>query len=541
MHLIRKYDEAIRSLLLSSSRKAFLIAWLLVILFLGGLAAILIITGAPVMNGRLGDLPILLDGAWRTANGQVPHRDFYSYLGSFPFYLIRSGISLSHPSVSAVVYSNVLLMTLLGPVAMLLFSRRTSALYALLLTLFLSVLVVSPRPLGDPYDYTDYAMLYNRFGEAFLGLFSILVFLSPRENATSRLLNAIESLVIGLLLALLLFTKLSYFAIGIFLFFFAVAFGFLDSRRAALCLLSTAALIALFFFVTGIPPRMMLQDFRIMSAAQPWMLRLKLIAIQTIKEVMLLPLLLLMTWEIRAARDGGSTRLRKSADWLLPLVLFASAVSLLASNAQIHEMPLLVSGALYGAETIRRQTSLPATDPFFSATRNLAALCLLLLFLLPTLGTDLQAISHSVHAARKRSFVSTEVLKKTNLRDFRFNPIGTRALYSEEFMASLDEGILLLQRHSTPDMRLMVSMFSNPFHFALGLNPAKGSSLCLAPSLLNRRSHPPLRRYLGDATHILTNRGQKLEREAYGPEWDALGLEIVEETTHFSLLKVQAP
>jgi hypothetical protein len=200
----------------------------LVILLLGGLAALLVTTGAPVMNGRPWDLPILLDGAWRAANGQVPHRDFYSYLGSFPYYLIWSGVSLSRPSVSAVVYSNVLLMSVLGPVAMLLLSRRTSALYALLITLFLSVLVVSPRPLGDPYDYTDYAMLYNRFGEAFLGLFAILIFLSPRENAMSRLLNAIESLVMGQLLALLLFTKLTYFSIGISLFFFAVAFGFLD-------------------------------------------------------------------------------------------------------------------------------------------------------------------------------------------------------------------------------------------------------------------------------------------------------------------------
>lgn len=518
-----------------------MIAWLLVILFLGSLAALLLTTGAPVMNGRPGDLPILLDGAGRVANGQVPHRDFYSYLGSFPFYLIWSGMNLSRPSVSAVTYSNVLLMSFLGPVAMLLLSRRTSALYALVITLFLSVLVVSPRPLGDPYDYTDYAMLYNRFGEAFLGLFTILILLSPRENATSRLFTAIESLVMGLLLALLLFTKLTYFTFGISLFVFAVAFRFLDPSRAILCLLSTAVLVALFLFVNGIPSRMMLQDFRLMSGAQPWMLRLRIIATQTIKEAVLLPLLLLMIWEIRAARDRVVSRLRTSGDWLLPLILFGSAVSLLASNAQIHEMPLLVAGALYGAETIRRQTLLAAEDPFFSAARNLAACCFLLLFVLPTLGTDLRAIYHSVLAVRKGSFISTEVLKKTNLRDFRFDPIGTRSLYSEALMERLDEGIQLLERHSNPDMRLMVSMFSNPFHIALGMKPAKGGSLCLAPSLLSRRSHPPLRRYLGDATHILTDRGQKLEREAYGADWDALGLEIVEETTHFSLLKLRAP
>jgi hypothetical protein len=541
MHLIRKYHEVINCFLLSCSRKAFLIAWVLVIAFLAGMAAMLIVTGAPVMNGRPGDLPILLDGAWRAANGQVPHRDFYSYLGSFPYYLICSGMSFSHPSIAAVTYATVLFMTILGPVAMLLLSRRTSPLYAALVTLFLSVLVVSPRPLGDPYDYTDYAMLYNRFGEALLGLLAPLAFLSPRRDAASRPLDVIEALVMGLLLALLLFTKLTYFFIGIALFVFAVALGFLNLRRAALCFLSTVALIALFSFVTGIPLQMMMADFRMMAAAQPWTVRVKILAIQSVKQALLLPLLLLLAWEIRAGRDQIAGRLRTSRDWLLILVLFASAVLLLSSNAQIHEMPLLVTGALYGAETIRRQSLSAPTDPFFCAVRNLVGLCFLLLFLLPILGTDLKAICHSARAVQKGLYVSTEALKTTNLGDFRFDPLGTRSLYSTATMDFLDEGIHLLERHSSPDMRLMASMFSNPFHIALALKPAKGGSVCLASSLLNQRSHPPLRRYLGDATHILTIRGQQLEREAYGAEWDALGLQIVEETTHFSLLKVRDP
>ena len=46
-------------------------------------------------------------------------------------------------------------------------------------SLFLALLAVTPRPLGDPYDYTDYAMLYNRYGEAFPGLFGAIIFLPP--------------------------------------------------------------------------------------------------------------------------------------------------------------------------------------------------------------------------------------------------------------------------------------------------------------------------------------------------------------------------
>ncbi|MCX6922469.1 MAG: hypothetical protein NT154_04535, partial [Verrucomicrobia bacterium] len=153
------------------------------------------------------------------------------------------------------------------------------------------------------------------------------------------------------------------------------------------------------------------------------------------------------------------------------------------------------------------------------------------------------AMDHIRWSAQHRDFVSTETLGSTHLQDLRFTH-GTRFLYSQVYMHQLDDGIQLLRRHADPSMRLVAPLFANPFHVALGLLPAKGGLSCWSWNTINRRSHPPLARLIGDATHILlpTDQGHAQKpREVYGAEWDALGLETVEETTYYTLLKLRSP
>jgi hypothetical protein len=141
-------------------------------------------------------------------------------------------------------------------------------------------------------------------------------------------------------------------------------------------------------------------------------------------------------------------------------------------------------------------------------------------------------------AAVRRHWVSAQTLDSTPLRDFRFVPDGTRqvemALYREE----LDEGMHLLRGHLQPDMRLNVLLLCNPFHVALGLSPATGGMLCVAPNGMSRGSHPSLDRVVGNATHILVARGDPTLHDAFGTEWDSLNLELVAETKRFALYKV---
>ncbi|MCX6905144.1 MAG: hypothetical protein NTW03_17030, partial [Verrucomicrobia bacterium] len=469
MHLVRKYHHVLGRFLLSETRRSFVLAWVGLALLLTVAAALLLWMGAPVINGRPADLPILLDGAWRIVNGQVPHRDFYSFLGAFPFYLVRLGMWFGGPGVSAIAYGNVILMVTLALGSMAILARRTSALYALLFSVFLGLLVVAPRPLGDPYDYNDYAMLYNRFGEAFLALFSMLAFLNPSLPTGRRFQDILEGTIMGLCLAILFFIKINYFALAVSFLLLAAVLRFLNVRRGLACLLGTSVFLVLCLAATGIPLLMMLDDCLLMTRAQNTGFRLGILAIHAAKNAWLLPVLLLITWEQTSGRgEETAGRFAGLRPWLLPMAFFAGGLCLIASNCQVGEMPLLALAALCGSEMIRRQSLPSGNDPVFTAGRNLAACCLLLFFLWPTLGTDLKALRNCAFAVIKKDFVTSETLKTTRLRDLRFSPDGTRALYSREYMEFLDEGIQLVRRHQGTEMRLMVALFSDPFNVALG-------------------------------------------------------------------------
>ena len=69
--------------------------------------------------------------------------------------------------------------------------------------------------MGDPYDYTDHAMLYNRYGEGFIALFGTIVFLTPRAGIGKSRADWLEAILSGIVLTGLLFCKMNYFVIGI--------------------------------------------------------------------------------------------------------------------------------------------------------------------------------------------------------------------------------------------------------------------------------------------------------------------------------------
>jgi hypothetical protein len=513
---------------------------LLLVVALTALGALFFFMGAPAMNGRPWDVPIFLDGAWRIAHGQAPHRDFYGYLGDLPYYVTWLGMKVSRPCMSAITHGNVFLMAALGVSAMAVLRRRTSALYAVVMSLFLALLAVTPRPLGDPYDYTDYAMIYNRYGEAFIGLFGVILFLPTDPGRGRRWGDWVETAFAGGLLTILLFCKANYFAVGLGFFILACLLGRFSPGRALFCLLSAAVVFQAILLATHIPAADMRQDYQIMAAAQGMGGRLRVLAIHGIENVLYLPVLGLLVWEM-AGKEGQ--RMPTPGSLWRPLVLFASlfggALMLLSSNCQEGEMPLLALAGLYGAEIIRRDTVGTQEDSFLLTARNLGALALFGLLLVPIFATDCKTVLFAARNTAKSKWVSTPTLQSTPLNDFRFTTNGTRFAEMRGYMENLDDGIQLLRRHPDPRMRLNALVFSDPFHLALGLVPAEGGCPGLSNTAISKRSHPLLKRMLGNATHILTDR-VTLEaiEDSYGAEWDALHLEVVEQTKDYTLFKV---
>jgi len=539
MLLISKYQRQLTEAITGETRRSWALAWAVFLISLTVLAAGLGWIGAPVMNGRPWDVMVQFDTAWRMLNGQVPHRDFFSHIGALPSCLALIGAKLSHMSVAALAYGNLVLMAALSLPAMAVLCRRTSALQAVFFSIYIALLSAMPRPLGDPYDCVDYAMIYNRYGEAFLAVLGIILFLPPRNPGRARA-DILEGAFAGLLLTALWFTKVSYCVIGAGFLGAAALFGYCRLPMAASCVGAALASLAAAHWFSGIPFGAMLADFRIVALAQNKGDRLGLMIVQFAKFILLLPILLLITWErFCGGRIVGVSRGELFRAWLFPLFIYACSFLLLSANAQVEEMPLLAVAALFGVEMARRQTATSGMDPFMAAVRNLGCLTLLLFFTMPTMGPDLKTARNILFSFHKPSF-SSETLAMTRLSDFRFKTVSGQSPSSSNYVECLDEGIQLLRRHKDPQMRLSALLFADPFHVALGIAPARGGIVCIANNIISAKSHPALDRVIGDATHLLIAHDVPY-RDYFGPEWDALNLEPVESTRHFTLVKIGHP
>src|SRR5579863_8805001 len=63
-------------------------------------AVFLVKMGATVVLCFPGDIAGTLDGGWRVINGQIPHVDFYTPLGSVTHLIVALGMRLGGPCVS---------------------------------------------------------------------------------------------------------------------------------------------------------------------------------------------------------------------------------------------------------------------------------------------------------------------------------------------------------------------------------------------------------------------------------------------------------
>lgn len=537
MYLLNRYSKPIGSFVASESKSAYARAIAFTVIVMTVVAASILHSGAPVMNGRPWDVPALLDGGWRIINGQVPYRDFFVHHGPLAFYITALGMKLGHPSVGSIDVGAIFLMGIVTLLALFILSRRTSALYCFIFSLLIALLIVAPRPLGDPYDYTDHALIFTRFGDALLIVLCFVFFLTPRKSSGFAA-QTTEMTVAGLLIALLIFNKVNYATLGIAFCVVSVALRCVTWRQGLTALISTVVICAILLKLTGISLSEMVGAYSRVAVGFQGEFRIKIILIQLLKTLIWLPFLLLLIWESSFGKQGDG-RLGRASRWAIPIVLFGAAVLLLASNTQTTEAPILAFAAMYSTELIRRD-SCGSNDNFFSATRYVGACCVFLLLALPTVCTDLLAIRHSVWLSQRKQFITPPEFGNTALADFRFDPGGTRWAYSQQYMENVAEGLDLMRRHS-PTLRIMPLVFTNPFDMGLKIPPPKGGIIFWDPVLFRfHNSFPPLQTLIGDANAVLISADDQTLADSYGSDWKHLQLQKVEQTKHYILLKITA-
>ena len=188
------------------------------------LALLLALPGQSVATKYLNDLFVILDSAYRVAEGQVPNRDFHTVLGPLASYLPAVGYGVSGSLGAAIPTGMALLIVVLAlPIAAILTSRLRPVI-ALPFGAFLLLILAVPILLGESITALTFAKFYNRIGWAALG--ALLVMVLPPEHPHARQ-HWIDALSAGFLTLVMLYTKLTYGAVALAFLVFMLS----DSRE----------------------------------------------------------------------------------------------------------------------------------------------------------------------------------------------------------------------------------------------------------------------------------------------------------------------
>jgi hypothetical protein len=362
-----------------------------------------------------------------------------------------------------------------------------------------------------------------------------------------------------LLLGLMLYCKITYFifAVG------SVGFAWLlDRRRWAVLPWALAGIVlvcAAFALLFHIDPRAYLADIYAAGQAQALGMRehllvLYMLANADISYLALMCLIILAWADMRneAAKPAGLKPL------VIMLWMFAVALGIDSGNAaQVGEPedPLYVIAGLVLVELYRRHGGLQvrAQHSELRVAYTTALLLILPLIAGPTMVRDIGSFGYSSlwHLRERQQFDPSRRMHSATLRDFDVPASVTHVTSywpARDHPANINDGIDLLRRHLQPGDRVTTIAYTNPFTFALGLQPAlDGPQWWDLNFSFDRKHHPAADSLLGSASLVMvprfTDRSQgwnfdtvDLMLELYGDYLQA-HFQLLESSEHWMLYR----
>ncbi len=455
----------------------------------------------------------LLDGGWRIVNGQIPHTTFHVPVGSLTYLLAAFGMKIVAPSASSLTYGSVLFATLLLPCAWYIASTRLPWAFAFIFVFFQGFLLLTPRPLGYPLRFTTYAMMYNRQGYVLLSLLLLCVFLKPRNLAGKRVLR--DGLLAGILLALMLYCKITYFAVAVAFTLLAVVLDAKPPRWYFAFAGAFAGMCAGFFVFFHINLYAyaldVLSSGRVQSPGMRTALLFEVLDNNAIWIYMLVFCVALCTLaDVKLARQGYST-LRLS---LVTGAIVAGALLISSGNANQGggvDDPMYFLAAVIFLELFRRQNAdLVAQSDSTARWAYSASWALMLpVFCGIILARDVVSCAYSIkwNIDGRPAVASSQHMHSASLRDFYISPwVWKMSGYwpVSDFPARMDNGIALLQNNLQKGDRVTTVAFANPFSFALGLPPDDDYFLFWDMNFTFDYLHfPPPEKFLGCSSLVM--------------------------------------
>ena len=454
--------------------------------------------GAAPTHAYAQDVFFVLNGAWRVLNGQAPHVDFFSPFGPLIFLVVALGLKLARFDVQGIGYGISLMGMVVAAGVFRLASRRVGAAPALLLTVYLTLLCVTPYPLGmDPARFS-HAMSYNRIGYGLLCLVMIEAFSRPskehpqngaavrsgnprvsgpfggadgalcaREGATGRL-EWLDGAITGAACVLLLFLKANFFLVaGAFVVLSMVCRRVERNRVGGLAWASLAMGIAFLAYLRG-DAASMWGDLRIAANARSGGITWPVLLSASAGHWMDLSRLAMLGWLARG-------RLLDDFRMLWLPAVFGGSILLGITNNQGPVSPPVDVLVILLAVLVPAQNRM---------ARLLVPLCLV-----PVLwqaGNDARSIvlaaGEKIHGPAKGEIktLAAPHLSHLHLYDYVGNTPNDEYTNGRSFVDHINQGIELLEKHSEGGETIVCPELADPFAYALLRPPSRGGFVLLA-------------------------------------------------------------
>ena len=455
--------------------------------------------GKPFIAERYGpDAFIVLDGAWRVLNGQVPHRDFHSSLGPV-FYLIgAAGLKLGSSSAVGLNYSQALAGLIFGLWAFALACRRLPAIFAGLYSILVVLLAIAPYELGESPLLLAPATTYNRYCYVLLTLILVESVCPPMARFVHRSREErLGGISTGVALALALFIKVSFF-LGALMLLGAVWMWRKQSgtRIAALCAAFgvTAGLVVVFLLrgeVTG-----MLYDLRMAAAGKKVVLRYAAeILVKNMGVILSVVALAVFISLIRTGKHWSDT-IRVP---MMTIAICAVSYLVILGNHQETGMPLV---ATLGIVLASRAAEEVKNAPLLSVVLVAWAAFLFA----PLLIADAAGLGYGALKSFSYKPSSVAEFHSPLLQPLVFtSTINTRD-FGSGYVRCVNEGLEMLRVHPK-SVRVVTLANTDPFPHAAGLVPARGGITWIADgNNMSPAFKPAAEDFFADASLVLVSR-----------------------------------
>ena len=433
------------------------------------------------------DVFALLGPAWKVLNGQKPHIDFYSQLGPVPYLETALGLILSHNQPAGLVYGQVMSGFLISIWTHWLARTRFSSPFYHLLSLYVLLLAIAPLSLGETFASLSVAMSYNRLGYG-LTIVILVEALAPTRNGSLRS-GFPGGLSTGAAIAILLFTKITFFFGAIFLLI-ALAFVRPQTRsRWVGMALGFCGVCLAFLAYLNFDLRAILSDFRISAGAKrlaPTKLLAAAFELLSGEGLSVAAFVFVSCFVLRAG-DSGRTVAQLA---LAGIAVLLAGAFLLFGNYQDRELPLNACFAMFLAGLLLRNWSSGKPED-----RIIRSGLILWAVLLAT-GPIVSELSATWYMFYERWTGAIRPLSSPGLATLR---IG-----DADYAELVESGLTLANQYRGPADTIVSLDFTDFFPYALRIPPPSGGAFCLHyRSSFSDRSHPEPERLFGSATIVM--------------------------------------